>query len=573
MSQEQPDNIDRRSFLARGAAAGAGLAAVGGLGGLLAACSSSSSGSGGGGGGGTGTQGRNGVSSATPKRGGHLIFANEAEDNSLDPAVAQWDESGLNYARAIYDPLAVLSADGSVKPYLAQSITPNADYTVWTIKARPGVQFHDGSTCDGPAIAQSMNHFLSGSLGSVVKGPIQSITAPDAQTVTVQLKSPWVPFDYYLAGGVGGQIAYIVSPSFIAKAQAAGTNTAVTPIGTGPFKFQEWVPNDHLTAVRNPNYWRKGLPYLDQITFKPISDPNQRANSLQAGTVDMLHIDVPAIILQYRDNQNYGYIDDSKQTIGEPDMDLLLLNLAKPPFDDIRARQALACALNLDAFKAVINKGLNPVSNQPFSPGSSFYTSVDYPKYNPTQAKALVQQYTRDKGPLRFELGSTTSPIAVQANQFMQQQFQAAGMQVTLTQVQQDEFISDALGGKHQAYNWRQFGAVDPDLNYIFWSPTTIFPAPINLAVNMARNTDPQMETLLQQGRTTSDKAERAKVYQKVAQQFGKDIPYIWLDRAIWSVIAASKVQNFNNPTLPDGGKAFGMQVGVISPAEIWVTG
>lgn len=562
------DRIDRRSFLARGIAGGAGLAVAGGLGAALAGCGSSGSTAG------ASTTGpRNGISTATPKKGGSVIFATEDEDNSFDPAEGQWDETGVLYARTVYDPLTIIAADGSVQPYLAQSVTPNPDYTVWTITARPGVTFHDGTVCDAAAIAGSMNHFLTGLLGTIVGGPIKTVVATDAQTVTVTLKQPWVPFDAYLAGGIGGQIGYIVAPAMIKAAAAAKNTELVKPIGTGPFMYSSWVPNEHFIATRNPSYWRGGMPYLDQITFRPIVDPHQRANTLEAGGVDMMHNDVADIVKSFRDNPAYGFVDDLSQITGEPDMDCLLLNLSKPPFNDVRARQALAYAFNPAAYKAVINSGLNPFSNQPFVEGTPWYKPVTgYPTYDPAQAKALVQQYAKDNGgkPPTFTLGSTTSSTSVQAAQFLAQEFNTVGMNCTLSQVQQDEIITDALKGSFQALEWRQFGAVDPDLNYIFWSPTTIFPS-LGEAVNMARNTDPTVETLLQQGRTSTDPATRAAAYQQIAQRFAVDIPYIWTDRAVWAVMAQSHVQNWNNPTTPAGGAAYGMIVGTIWPTQIWL--
>ncbi|HXW33834.1 MAG TPA: ABC transporter substrate-binding protein [Acidimicrobiales bacterium] len=550
--------IDRRSFLAGTVAAGAG--------GLLAACGSSSGSTSS-----TASGPRDGVTSATPKRGGTLVFGNEAEINSFDPAAGRWDESGINYARTVYDPLTIIDAAGNVQPYLAQSVTPNGNYTQWTIKVRPGVRFHDGTTCDAAAIAGSMNHFKSGELGLVSTQPIQSITTSDPTTVLVNLNQPWVPFDKYLAGGIGGQIGYIVAPAMVQQI-SANPNAQVTPIGTGPFKFSQWTPNDHFTAVRNQDYWRTGLPYLDAITWRPIPDATQRASSLQSGNIDMMHTDVAEVILEFQNADQYGYIDDLGSVVGQPDMDFTMLNLKAAPFTDLRVRQACAMAINTEQYKAIINKNLNPISNQPFVPGTPFYAPVSYPSFNPSQAKSLVQQVARDTSkPVSFVYGSTTDPAAVQAAQLVQTNFTAVGMQVQLQQFQQDDLINNALAGKFQAVEWRQFAAVDPDLNYLFWSPTTIFGPPLNIASNFARNTDPQVETLLQQGRRSTDPSARALAYQNLAERFAKDLAYLWTDRAVWAIVTQSKVQNWNNPTTPAGTKAYGMIVGTVWPTQIWV--
>src|SRR5580704_17006467 len=148
------DRIDRRSFLARGAATGAGIAVIGTSGGLLAACGSSS---GSGSGSDTPATGShpNGISTASPKLGGQLVFGTEAEEKGFSTTQGTFDTTGILYARTVFDPLAIIGADGTVQPYLAESITPNADYTVWTVTMRPNLVFHNGTPCDGAAVASN----------------------------------------------------------------------------------------------------------------------------------------------------------------------------------------------------------------------------------------------------------------------------------------------------------------------------------------------------------------------------------------------------------------------------------
>jgi ABC-type transport system substrate-binding protein len=557
------DRIDRRSFLAQGMLAATALSAAGaGAGTLLGACTSgttnpSSPGA---------ASGRNGISTATPKRGGQLVFGVEAEEQGFDPATGRFDETGILYARTVFDPLTILAADGTVQPYLAQAVTPNGDYSQWTITTRPGIMFHDGTPCDAAAVAGSIEHFVKGLLGVTLRGVITNVSVSAPDTVVVAMSQPWVPFPAYLAGGIGGQGGYVIAPSMIAN-----PNGTQNPVGTGPFKFSEWVPNDHFTAVRNPSYWRTGLPYLDSITFRPIADGQQRASALLAGNIDIMHTALAPTIAQFQSNTAFNYLDDSQHVVGEPDMNFVMLNLSVDPLKDLRVRQALAMAVNRDQYSKIIDKGVAAPTDQPFVQGTPYYvTDSGYPAYDPAKARALVQEVQRDTGkPVSFTLTSTPDAHTVQQSEYLQSQFQAVGMQVQLGQIQQAQLINSALSGGFQAVVWRQFAAVDPDLNYLFWSPTEVFGP---LAVQFARNNDPLVETYLQVGRRSTDQAARVDAYQSLAKQLNKDIPYIWLDRTIWALIAQPKVQNFNNPTTPAGGKAYGMIVGTIWAPQIWLS-
>ncbi len=559
------NRIDRRSFLARSAITGASLAAVGIGGSLLDACGSSSSSSSGSSGTPTGTH-PNGISTSTPKTGGKLIFGTEAEEVGFSTTKGTFDTTGILYARTVFDPLAILSAQSTVEPYLAQSITPNANYTTWTITTRPGVMFHNNTPCDANAIAANFKAQIAATLTGPAVTNIASVAATNPTTVVVTMKSPWVTFDYYLTGGIGGQIAFIAEPNWLATGQQSH------PVGTGPFIFQEWQPNDHFTATRNPNYWRKGLPYLDSITYRPIPDTQAQLNSLLSGTIDIMHTSSPVAIGPLRANTSLPYVDDSGALAGEPDMGCVLLNLSKAPFDNLKVRQAAAMAISSSQYCKVIAKGISIPTNQPFAKGSPFYTDNNpYPAYNPTMAKNLISEVAKETGqPVKFVLTHVSSPTTATIAEYLQQQFTQIGMQVTLNPILQDSIIDTALLGKYEACVWRQFGAVNPDMNYIFWSPTNINPV---FSINMARNSDPNMQTALEEGRTATTTAGQNSAYQKVSNLMGTDIPYLWTDRTVWAVASQPKVENFNGPTTPSGAKAYGMISGAVWPTEIWLNG
>jgi ABC-type transport system substrate-binding protein len=556
------DPIDRRSFLARGTATGVGIAAIGASGGLLAACSSGS--------GSSSTTGAtathpNGVSTATPKPGGALVFGVDAEEKGFSPTQGTFDEVGILYARTVFDPLMILAADSTPQPYLAKSVTPNGDYTLWTITMRPNLVFHNGSPCDAAAVAANFAAHKASALTGPAITTIDTVTVTSPLVVTIIMKSPWVPFDYYLTGGIGGQFAFIAEPNWL------NSNSQTNPVGTGPFVFQEWVPNDHFTATKNPHYWRSGYPYLDSITYKPIPDPDQLLSSLTSGSVDIMHSDTPNAISTLRSDTSLGYVDDSTNVAGESDMGCLLLNLDKPPFNNLKVRQATAYAISSAQYVKVIDQGIFPTSNGPFSSNSPYYVADNgYPVYNVSKAKQLVQEAQQETGqPVSVTVNHVPDPTTTRIAEYLQQALQTAGITVTLSPIQQAQIINTALLGTFQAQVWRQFGAVDPDMNYIFWSPTNANTP--GFSINMARNTDPAMQTALLQGRKSPNKSDRIAAYQQVSKLLGSDIPYVWYDRTVWAIGAQPTVENFDNPTTPTGATAFGLIGGAIWPTQIWL--
>ena len=535
--------------MAGGLALGAGAAILGGLEGEAGANQ-------------TNGPGRNGISTARPVKGGSLTFGIDTEESGFDPSTARWDEGGFLYGRSVMDPIAIVNASGGVEPYLAESITSNADFTAFTINLRPGIVFHDGTPLDANALHLNIEKQST----SVLTGPAfadqisgASVTGPLA--VTINMKASWAPFPYYLAQA---QTGYIAAPSMLNN-----PNGTTHPIGTGPFVFSDWVPNSHMTVTRNPHYWRKSLPYLSSITFKPIIDPNARAQALETGEIDIMHTNSPSSLLQFRGDKKWAYYDNSGQVVGQPTVQCIMLNTSTAPFNNKTLRTAMAMCINQAQFSKVINKGIDAPMPGLFIPGSEYYSKTSYPKYNPTQAAKLVKQVQQETGkPVSFALNSTSNADVLRAAQFVQQAFQQAGMKVNINILAQSALINDALAGTYQATLWRQFGAVDPDLNYVWWSTQTAGPP---LALNMARNIDPRIQTALLAGRTTNDKADRIKAYQQVNQYLAQDVPYVWFGRDTWAVVANPKVQNFANPTTVQHSKAIAFDEGVLWPTQIWL--
>jgi ABC-type transport system substrate-binding protein len=538
--------LDRRTFLTRAAQLAAAGALLPSGAAFLDACASPG--------------GAPAAVKSGPRRGGNLNFGTEAELSSLDPRVGAWDATALLIGRTVYDPLCSQAADGTYKPFLAQSVTPNTDYTRWTITLRPGIKFHDGSPLDANTVKVNLDQYAKAALTQAYLLNMASSEVVDPLTLVVNMYTPWVPFPSLLCGHVG-HIAGLK--------QLADTSGRGKPIGTGPFVFKEWVPGDHYTATRNPNYWRTGLPYLDSITFKPVIDTTSRTNAMLAGDVEAMHSSDSQSVLDFMHRPGYVQVNDQHSILGEPDLNCILLNMAVPPLNDLRVRQALAYATDQRRVVKTLYNDLVEPANGPYTPGSPYYAPTGYPTYDLNKAKALVADYQKDHGPISFEFQTVNSGGAQQRNELLQAMWREAGIQTDIVDVTQVVLITNAIVGLYQASGWRQFNTPDPDANFPWWSSLTAAPVG-KLALNFPRVRDPQLDAGLQAGRTQIDPVVRAAAYQLVAARLGATVPYIWLAPTVWIAATHESIGGLGQPFLPDGTPARDMISGVLSTAELW---
>ncbi len=559
------DGISRRTFLTRGAAAGGVVMLGAGAGSVLAGCSSSSGSTGTTTSSGTGA--KPGIGKGSPVRGGSLTVGTIAEIDGFYPPNNHWDTNGFLYANTVYDPLMAVAADGSIQPYLAKSMTPNATFDVWTMTLRPGIKFNDGSDLTSAVVMANFNALKTSALTGTALKQVGSVSTPDAMTMVFNLTGPNPTFP----AGLTTQVGYVVGEAMINQVQGNPSATP-TPIGTGPFIYSQWQPNDHFTATRNPNYWRPGLPYLDSITFKPIPDATQAEATLRSGGIDMLESATPTTPTDFSGSGGSGFqlLDSFNNIIGQPTMTFIMLNTLTPPTDDLSIRQALAKSLNQEEAQKVLGgPAQKPISGL-FLPGSPYYSDTGYPTYDPSGAKDLVNVYKAKHGTPTLNLLTIPSPYAIKLVQAVQQMWEQVGFNVTLSQVEQATIIDDFILGKFQAVTSYQFGAVNPDLNYVWWSTTTISPIG-TLGLNFTRINDPTLEAALLQGRHTTNQATRVSAYKTVNEQLAKQLPYLWVQQMVFSEVASERVQNFANPTLPDGGPQWGFEEGIFFPTQVWL--
>src|SRR5262245_11220700 len=171
------------------------------------------------------------TSSLVPQAGGSLSWGVSIESIGWQPAASLWDPSGYVVASSFFDRLTMYDADGNIRPYLAEAIEPNDDFTQWTITLREGVKFHDGTPLDADALKVHFDNMIA----SLIWGPsldaVESMTVQDDRHLVLDMNAPFSTFPHLLSAQVG----FVAAPS-----QYADPEGARHPVGTGPFVFEEW---------------------------------------------------------------------------------------------------------------------------------------------------------------------------------------------------------------------------------------------------------------------------------------------------------------------------------------------
>lgn len=528
---------------------------------VVAACGSTDPGGSGADGGSAGV-----VEQSTGARaGGELVYGLEAESDGWNPSNSKWAPSGLMVARAIFDTLTAYDADLNWQPFLAERLTPNPDYTEWRITLRPGVTLHNGKPVDAEVVKANFEFLKSSVLTSSAFEPVASFSTDGPLDVVVTMNRPWVNYPYSLAT----QIGVVADPEWLAS------GVKDNPIGTGPFVFESWVPDNKLTVTKNESYWQTDaqgmpLPYLDRVEFRPLPDNDSRAATLEAGGIDVMMTSDANQIVQFKKLAEEGEFQLFNDVSGETAEVFIQLNAMAPPFDDPDARRALALATDTESYVEVQTQGLNEPARGPFAPSSRWYTETDYPQYDKEAAKELVEQVKqRNGGSFSFRILGGSDAAALSGLQLLQEQWREVGIDAQITPTEQAKLITDVALGNYQATAWRQFDSPHPLGDSIWWHPNTAKPIG-EIALNFARNKDDRIGAALDEARETPDPQREVELYRNVQRYLAEDIPYIWLYHTQISVVAAPYLVNVVNYTLPTGQKGIELQGGSHPLYQIW---
>jgi len=470
------------------------------------------------------------VPSLAQQTGGTLIIGRGADAVTLSfYASAAPDAETMAH---VNETLFNLTADGKIEPLLAESHSLSADGRQLTIRVRRGIRFHDGTPLDANAVKWNLEYFADANNRVGFRGPlgfneITRIEAVDAATVRITTQRPFVSI---LASLTHDFIA-MHSPAAVERAGGMrppnGMPYGATPVGTGPYKFKEWVRGDRLVLERNPDYWGSRKPVLDQIVWRVIPDDGARVLALESGQI---HV---AVRVPPRDTSRLTLnrairVDrtSSLRTI------YVAFNYQRRPFTDVRVRQAFNYAVNKRAIAQTILGGAARVSDAPISPGIVGYTAVMSYAYDVNKAKQLLTEAGFSQGlnvTFHHPTGRYVQDAAVAAA--VQAQLREVGINARLATMEWATYLSATNRPVEQTdiemfmLGW---GTVTGDADYGLYS---LFHssqwAPGGSSRFFYKNT--QVDTLLDGARAITDPARRAATYKQAMELIMQDAPWLFL--------------------------------------------
>ncbi len=463
--------------------------------------------------------------------GGTLIYATgDAEPSCLDPHV------GGNFPQALIstqylEPLLGRDADGEILPWLATDWEVSDDGLTWDFTLAQDVEFSDGTPLDAEAVAVNVEHLkdpeTASSTGFLALEKVESVEAVDESTARFHLTEP----DSALLESLTQPWNAIQSPAGIDRGMEAN---CAAPIGTGPFTVDEWVPQQHVTLLRNENYTptnpqvtSDGVAELEQITWRFIPDPATRYSALQSGEVHVIDNPEPEAIVSAGDD--ITHIDAPRPGASNR----LELNGGQTPFDEVEVREAFIRAADVgpgieSLYAGVADQSFSALASvEPLAYSEESLFSTDVDAANELLDDAGWDEFDtegyreRDGQRLSVRIPVSTNQ-SVAAEQALLEQIQAntreVGFEVILNPVDLSTWYEDLANHDYEAVT-APYTKVGPDVLRIIYHSDSLEPAPSGYFANLAQVDDPDLDQMLDDAVETSDADERADLYTQAQQQ------------------------------------------------------
>ena len=446
---------------------------------------------------------------AAVKPGGKLVVGLSTDPQSMDPANTG-EPQARSVRNTVTEALFDLDVNGNLVPRLAES-WEQTDPTTYMIHLRKGVKFTDGTPFDGSVVKFNFDRMTNPDTGNVWASEItqlKSMEVVDSSTVRLTTKQPFAPALIPLYDVNGMQL----SPAAVQK---WGKDIGTHPVGTGPYKFVEYVKDDHVTVEKNPDYWQSGKPYLDQVTFRVIPNDATRETELRSGG---------AQIVEYLPFQDVERLKDMQDIVvsDKPGfrVDWLMFQVEKAPGTSKEFRQAWSYLIDRDAIQNAVYRNTGSPAWDLLLPGTAFAD----PNYKPA---------THDVAKAKDLLAQSGVSLPTQLTMYIQQdpvrQREAEIIQANVAEadIKLDVQVIDTAGwnARHKA------GDFQVTLSWWGYRPDPDQYMPVIVKTggswNWTRWGNPQVDALLDKEETASDQATRVQAFRQMSQLITEDAAYI----------------------------------------------
>lgn len=454
-----------------------------------------------------------------------LQFALSGSPDTLDP---QKTSGTLTFQvdRSIYDTLVEPDENGRIVPALAESWQISPDDLTWTFHLRHGVQFHNGQPFTSKDVKATIERELDPKIASPNASDfnaISSIDTPDDHTVVFHLSEPFAPLLASLASGW----AAILPATLI----AAGHDFDNKPVGTGPFMLTRWVRDNRIVLTRNPDYWMKGHPTLDGVNMNVITEHAVQIQGLLSGQIDVDYLLNKEDLPQIEKNPQTTY-----KTVLTSLVCVLAMNNSRPPFDNLKVRQAINYAIDKKAALDAAYGGGEVVGTFMDYSDPYYVDYTDLYPYNPDKAKELLASSGADLSrPLDLALPQNYEPH-VKAGEIYQQMLSKVGLNVKVRLVDWSTWLSSVYrGGNYDMTVIGHTGKLDPNgrlanfgtgKSYVHWKNS-------------------KAADLIVKGRGTIGFDKRKPIYAQVLRIMAEEVPMVFVGTPYRYIGLRSNVSGF----------------------------
>ena len=471
-------------------------------------------------------------SAAAPNYGGDLVIARLGDMKGLDPLPTYEPETLITLLAIMETPLAN-GGDGKIAPQLATSLTLGGDGLTWTMKLREGVQFSNGAPLTSADVKFSIDRARLSSEGfSYLLAPIAVVNVVDDLTLQIVTSKPTA----YLPSLMTLWIIGVVPADYGGKTRKEFFEA---PIGTGPFTFSAWTPGKSVTLLRNKNYWQKGKPYLDSVTWTQVPDDNSRVVQIQGGKAQI------AAALPFSAADQVDAIGGvSVKEFNSSIVWFLIFNQSKPVFQDAHVRRAIAMALDKKSMLQAVNFGRGSAACSILPPSMPYHSdTVPCLAFDVEAAKAEMAASSVPNGFSTSLLIGGTDTAAGTFAEIAVANLAQIGINLTIDKVDPAQLYDiQSQGGYDMIYQWWASDIVDPNEQLTFM----LDPGIGGTQSYWSFYNNAEIVDLLAKGRSEFSDEARSKLYAKVQDLQAADVPHVPILYSPGMFAVSDKVHGFD---------------------------